>query len=368
MKLICSLKNRDMLETVSKYVEGVVLGCKYSFYSDKKYSKEEINEIYQIALQKNIKTYILLNLVMHENYVDEVKEFIESFKNEEVYFIFQDLGILNILLSLNKARYGIYNPLTMITNYRDLKEYEFFSLDAIGVSSEIPVKDVNKCTSISNKVFYLGFGYHPMYQTYRKLLSLYKEHSGLKFTNENLYLQEATRVDVRCPIIENEFGSVVFIGFDDNGEAAHASYRSTGYNHAKGDYRGSDKRFAFRLENEHADTVRVFESAIDLLSYICLCRKWGKAWCHESLISTAGVTASRNGYVKLPLALEHYLEKYPYTETILVHFDNDKAGQRCAMQIKEKLNGPYKVKIIKPKKGKDYNEYLQIEKGMLEEE
>ena len=54
MKLICSLKNRDMLETVSKYVEGVVLGCKYSFYSDKKYSKEEINEIYQIALQKNI--------------------------------------------------------------------------------------------------------------------------------------------------------------------------------------------------------------------------------------------------------------------------------------------------------------------------
>ena len=133
MKLICSLKNRDMLETVSKYVEGVVLGCKYSFYSDKKYSKEEINEIYQIALQKNIKTYILLNLVMHENYVDEVKEFIESFKNEEVYFIFQDLGILNILLSLNKARYGIYNPLTMITNYRDLKEYEFFSLDAIGI-------------------------------------------------------------------------------------------------------------------------------------------------------------------------------------------------------------------------------------------
>ena len=165
-----------------------------------------------------------------------------------------------------------------------------------------------------------------------------------------------------------EYGSVVFIGFDDNGEPAHASYRSTGYNHAKGDYRGSDKRFAFRLENEHADTVRVFESAIDLLSYVCLCRKWGKAWCHESLISTAGITASRNGSVKLPLALEHYLEKYPDTKTILVHFDNDKAGQRCAMQIKEKLNGPYKVKLIKPKKGKDYNEYLQIENGMLEEE
>lgn len=210
MKLICSLKNRDMVETVSNYVEGVVLGCKYSFYSDSKYSVDEIKEIYQIAAKKGIKVYILLNLVMHEDKVDEVKKFIASFNQEEVYFIFQDLGVLNILSKLNKTKYGIYNPLTMITNYKDLKEYEIFSLDAIGVSSEIPVKDVNKCTSICDNVFYLGFGYHPMYQTYRKLLSLYKEHSGLDFSNDNLYLQEATRVDDRCPIIENEYGSVVF--------------------------------------------------------------------------------------------------------------------------------------------------------------
>jgi collagenase-like PrtC family protease len=198
-----------MLNKISSYVEGVVLGCRYSFYCDSKFSVEEIKEIYQIASKKNIKTYILINLVMHQNHVDEVKEFIASFQ-EEVYFIFQDLGILNILLELNKAQYGIYNPLTMITNYRDVKEYEVFSLDAIGVSSEIPVKDVNKCTSICSNVFYLGFGYHPMYQTYRQLLSLYKEHSGLKFTNDNLFLQEATRENDRCPIVENDYGSVVF--------------------------------------------------------------------------------------------------------------------------------------------------------------
>ena len=210
MKLISSLKNKDMLETVSTYVEGVVLGCQYSSYCDNKYSVEEIKDIYQNALKNNIKTYILINLVMHENYVNEVKEFIKKFENEEVYFIFQDLGILNILLELNKAQYGIYNPLTMITNYRDVKEYEIFSLDAVGVSLEIPVRDVTKCTSNCSNVFYLGFGYHPMYQTYRQLLSLYKEHSGLNFTNDNLFLQEATRPDDRCPIIENEYGSVVF--------------------------------------------------------------------------------------------------------------------------------------------------------------
>ena len=165
-----------------------------------------------------------------------------------------------------------------------------------------------------------------------------------------------------------QYGSVTFVGFDDEGKPAHAAYRSVGTNGAKGDYAGSDKRFAFRLENENADTVRAFESAIDLLSYVSLCRLWGKSWSNESLISTAGVTASRNDDVKLSLALEHFLATHQGIKTILIHFDSDKAGRRCAMQIKEKLGGMYRVKIIKPKKGKDYNEYLQIEKGLMKEE
>ena len=165
-----------------------------------------------------------------------------------------------------------------------------------------------------------------------------------------------------------QYGSVGFVGFDDCGIPAHASYRSTGEVTTKGDYAGSDKRFTFRLENQGADTVRVFESAIDLLSYVSLCRIWGKDWSNESLISTAGVTATRHGEIKLPLALEHYLEKHPDTETVLIHFDSDNAGHKCAMQIKEKLKGKFKVKIVKPKKGEDYNEYLQSEKGIAKEE
>ena len=209
MKIISSLKKLDMLNKINPYVDGVVLGCKFSSYCDCQYSLEKINEIYQIASKNNKKVYVLLNFIMHENDINEVENFIKSI-NEDIYFIFQDLGILNLLMKLNRNNYGIYNPLTMITNYRDLVEYEVYSLDAISLSNEIPLKDVELCSHYSKNVFYLGFGYHPMYQTYRYLLSLYKEHSGLEFTNENLYLQEATRVDDRCPVIENEYGTVVF--------------------------------------------------------------------------------------------------------------------------------------------------------------
>lgn len=155
--------------------------------------------------------------------------------------------------------------------------------------------------------------------------------------------------------------SVVFVGFDDKGKPAHASYRSMGEDAtAKGDYSGSNKEYAFRIEREKADTVRVFESAIDLLSYMTLCKIWRKSYENESLISTAGITASRNNEIKLPLALSRYLKKHPETETVMIHFDNDAAGRKCAEQIKYKLRNDCRVKIINPKQGKDYNEYLQI--------
>jgi len=158
-----------------------------------------------------------------------------------------------------------------------------------------------------------------------------------------------------------EHQSVVFVGFDDTGKPAHASYRATGKDAtAKGDYAASNKEYAFRLENENADTVRAFESAIDLLSYVTLCRIWGKPYENESLISTAGISASRNDEIKLPLALNRYLENHPETDTILLHFDNDIAGRKCADQIKRKLSDSFKVRYIMPKQGKDYNEYLQI--------
>ena len=209
MEIISSLKNLDMLNNISTYVDGIVLGCQFSFYCDASYSVEEINNIYQKASKMNKKVYVLLNFIMHENDVNEVENFIKSI-DENVYFIFQDLGVLNLLIKLNRNEYGIYNPLTMITNYRDLVEYEVYSLDAISLSNEIPLKDVELCSKYSKNIFYLGFGYHPMYQTYRYLLSLYKEHSGLEFTNDNLYLQEATRESDRCPVIENQYGTLVF--------------------------------------------------------------------------------------------------------------------------------------------------------------
>ena len=170
-------------------------------------------------------------------------------------------------------------------------------------------------------------------------------------------------------IYQNEkYKSVVFVGYDENGNPKHASYRSTKNNSCyKGDYAGSNKEYVFRIEKEYCKTVRVFESAIDLLSYITMCNITGYDCSEESLISTAGISASRNDEIKLPLALSKYLENHPETENVLLCFDNDIAGKKCADQIKQKISYRYKVRFIPPKQGKDYNEYLQLIRSLGKE-
>lgn len=77
---------------------------------------------------------------------------------------------------------------------------------------------------------------------------------------------------------DSRFHSAIFVGFDEQGKPAHASYRSTNGSGLKGDLRGSNKAYSFRIEQKSGDKVRVFESAIDLLSYASICKLKG---CEE---------------------------------------------------------------------------------------
>ena len=77
-----------MLEKIVPYVDGVVLGCQFSSYSDSFYSLDEINEIYQIVSKINKKVFVLLNFIMHENDVSDVKEFISNINELVIMLIF----------------------------------------------------------------------------------------------------------------------------------------------------------------------------------------------------------------------------------------------------------------------------------------
>ena len=170
----------------------------------------------------------------------------------------------------------------------------------------------------------------------------------------------------RKMIAENvKSGAVMFLGYDEKGKLKHCCSRETEGSSGKKDMAGSDKRYAFKLAtNDENSTVRVFESAIDLLSYATMLKDVGKDYRTENLISLSGIYLPKKKIEEstIPMPLEHYLATYPNTKKICLYLDNDFAGRRGADALQVIFGGKYEVKYIPPPEGKDYNDYLRIKK------
>ena len=106
--------------------------------------------------------------------------------------------------------------------------------------------------------------------------------------------------------------NVVFVGYDKNNVPRYAGIRGTNSSRYMKDAYGSHKAFSFKLEStEKTDSVHLFESAIDLLSYATLKKMENKEWYNDNLLSLAGVyqPAKKIDESKIPLALNYYLNQ-----------------------------------------------------------
>lgn len=164
-----------------------------------------------------------------------------------------------------------------------------------------------------------------------------------------------------------KYHNCVFLGFDGN-TPKYGAVRST-VSDFKMDLRGSDKRFSFFIPAEsETQTVHVFESAIDLLSYASLEKRNGRDWRKEDLLSLAGVYKT-DSKPNIPLALKTYLERHSGIKAVYLHLDNDDIGRTAAKQIDEALSEKYTVIDQPPQSGKDFNDFLknEIRKEKLKE-
>lgn len=157
-----------------------------------------------------------------------------------------------------------------------------------------------------------------------------------------------------------KYGNVLFIGYDRDGQPKYGAVRSTVGTY-KGDVKGSDKRFAFRMVKANSPRkVHVFEAAIDLLSYATLVKLSGENWRKETYLSLGGI-----GGTALPKALEQFLKDYPEVSHIYLHLDSDEPGLKAARNIYEILHDRYVIKNRPPPDGKDYNDFLQSHKDTI---
>ena len=160
-------------------------------------------------------------------------------------------------------------------------------------------------------------------------------------------------IDHRLIFETAKYGNVLFVGYDSEGKPKYGAVRSTTDSY-KGDVKGSDKRFSFKMVRADSPRkIHVFEAAIDLLSYATCVKLSGGNWRKESYLSLGGI-----GGNTIPKALEQFLKDYPEISHIYLHLDNDEPGRNFTSKIVEKLKTKYYVRDYPPPSGKDYNDYL----------
>lgn len=160
-------------------------------------------------------------------------------------------------------------------------------------------------------------------------------------------------------IYESTDHNVVFLGLDKNNIERYAFIRGTGNKRYLKEAYGSHKAFSFKLTNNKSDSLHLFESAIDLLSYATI----HKNNYHEmNLLSLAGVYTPNKDITKtkIPLALNLYLFENQNIKNIYLHLDNDYVGRNSSIALIQLLKDKYNVIDEPAKQGKDYNDYLKI--------
>lgn len=157
------------------------------------------------------------------------------------------------------------------------------------------------------------------------------------------------------------YDNIVFIGFDDSDIPRYANIRGIDTNY-KGEASGSDKHYSFRsiTKNDSANSVHIFESAIDLLSCATHLKMMNMDYKSYNLLSLAGVYMPKKNIAesKVPATLDKYLNENSHIKNIVLHLDKDYPGQIATIALQTILKNDYQVLNSPPQFGKDYNDYL----------
>ncbi len=210
--IIASIKSFSHFMEIRNLCDGVLISTNYSTAYNPILKDEEIENILKYQNECNKKVILDISFIVEDKDLDGLKEFILKYKNKNVLFLYTDIGVHQILKEDGIEKMGIYDPKTLVTNSFDANLYLDLGLDAVGLSNEIPLDDIKTITDKKQgKVWLKIFGYHQMFYSKRKLISLFLEHKNIEcdFKRDNTFIKEETRDDI-YHIDENKYGTIIY--------------------------------------------------------------------------------------------------------------------------------------------------------------
>lgn len=193
--------------------------------------------------------------------------------------------------------------------------------------------------------------------------SLYRPPKNLNNQAVEIYLKHIRLIDQECIDYlinhdllyqERKYRNCVFIGYDTQNQIKHLHRHSTHLadNDYKGNTPGSDNKYPFNLIGT-SSTLYIFESPIDLLSYITL---RNENWSQNSYLALCGLSSA---------SLHQFLTDHPNIQNVVLCLDNDTPGQEATATIMTEMMSYPSVQVeVKTSRYKDFNEDLKALHGL----
>ncbi len=153
---------------------------------------------------------------------------------------------------------------------------------------------------------------------------------------------------------ERNYRNCVFVGCDTQNQVKHLHRHSTHLADIdyKGNAPGSDSRYSFNLVGT-SDTLYIFESPIDLASYITL---YNENWKQNSYLALCGLSSA---------SLHLFLTDHPNIQNIILCLDNDAPGQDTTSSILTEIMSYSSIQVeVQTSRYKDFNEDLKAINGL----
>lgn len=294
------------------------------------FEKETIDEIKKIDLLSYLKIFEPDNLVYFNRDTYCTKEH-------------DSLKISNGMWYWFSRGFGGRNALDYLIKVRDLS----FMDAVIQLSDKVGIADNKIITDkkIEKKLIL------PKMNSNNKKVIEYLKSRGIKEEIINECISKSL-------LYEDIYHNVVFLGYDYKNNIKYAFIRGCNKTRFMKEAYGSNKAFSFKLDSEKdSNTLHLFESAIDLLSYASIYQDY----YNDNLLSLAGIYQPQKNKEdsKLPLVLNYYLNQHPNIKEIHLHLDNDSAGRNATDSLLFLLKKKYTVYDDPAPYGKDFNDYLQ---------
>lgn len=142
-------------------------------------------------------------------------------------------------------------------------------------------------------------------------------------------------------LYEDKRRNCVFVGYDKNNNPKYAGLRGSNDRYRfRGDVESSDKSYSFNTINKDSKDLYVFESPIEMMSYMTLYKNINRIDFDSNAISLSSVS---------DVALERFLKESEINiENIILCLNNDKAGIEASGQIADKYLSGYNISMEFP--------------------